>query len=151
VVGDDAAWNCFMSIDRPQNHAFLKRFQAKYGKHWLTNDPMEATYFGVHLWAQAVRAAGSADVRAIRKAIKGQRFDAPEGPVQIDPTTQHTSKTVRIGKILEGRHFEVVYTSESPIAPVPYPPTRTRQAWHDFVNDLHISWGGHWANPRKSK
>ena len=151
VVGEYAAWNYFMSIDRPQNHAFIQRFQAKYGKHRLTTDPMEAAYFGVHLWAQAVQEAGSVDVRAIRQAIKGQRFDAPEGPVQVDPATQHTFKTVRIGKILEDRRFEVVYTSEKPIAPVPYPPTRSQQAWDDFVVDLHLGWGGQWSNPGKSK
>jgi urea transport system substrate-binding protein len=149
VVGDFAAWNYFMSIDRPQNHEFVRRFQAKYGRHRLTSDPMEAAYVGVHLWAQAVQAARSVDVRAIRQAIQGQRFDAPEGPVQIDPATQHTFKTVRIGRISEDRRFEVVYTSETPIAPVPYPPTRTQQAWDDFVADLHLGWGGQWANPGK--
>jgi urea transport system substrate-binding protein len=118
------ASNYFMSIDSPQNRAFIRCFQAKYGKHRLTNHPMEAAYFGVHLWAQAIQDAGSTDPRAIREAVKGQRFDAPEAPVQIDPATQHTVKTFRIGKIVEGRHFEVVYTSPKPIPPVPYPNTR---------------------------
>jgi urea transport system substrate-binding protein len=149
VVGDYAAWNYFMGIDRPQNHAFIRRFQAKYGQHRLTNDPMEAAYFGVHLWAQAVRAAGSTDAPAIRQAVRGQRFDAPEGPVQIDPATQHTVKTIRIGKVLDGRRFEVVYTSEKPIAPVPYPDSRSQQAWGNFLDDLRLRWGGQWANPAK--
>jgi ABC-type branched-subunit amino acid transport system substrate-binding protein len=39
VVGDYGAWNYFMSIDRPQNHAFVRRFQAKFGQHRLTNGP----------------------------------------------------------------------------------------------------------------
>jgi urea transport system substrate-binding protein len=33
VAGDYAAWNYFMSIDRPQNRTFLRRFQARYGRH----------------------------------------------------------------------------------------------------------------------
>jgi urea transport system substrate-binding protein len=94
-----------------------------------------------------VQAAGSTEVRAIRDAVKGQRFDAPEGPVQIDPATQHTFKTVCIGNILEGRRFEVIYNSEKALPPVPYPPTRSQQVWDEFVTDLHLSWSGQWANP----
>ena len=55
--------------------------------------------------------------------------------------------TFLIGKILEGRRFEVVYTSEKPIAPAPYPNTRSRQDWDEFLADLHLRWGGRWANP----
>jgi urea transport system substrate-binding protein len=75
-------------------------------------------------------------------------FDAHEGPVQIDPATQHTVKTVRISKIVEGRHFEVAYTSPKPIPPVPYPNTRTREEWAELVFDLHVRWAGRWEPPR---
>ena len=56
---------------------------------------------GVHLWAQAVRAAGSDDVAAIRRALRGQRFQAPEGEVRVDPETQHLWKTPRVARITE--------------------------------------------------
>ncbi len=147
VTGDYAAWNYFMSIPGDRNKAFIRRFQAKYGRHRLLSDPMEAAYFGVHLWAQAAEAAGSADVAAVRKAIKGQSFDAPGGPVRIDPATQHTFKTVRIGKIVEGRRFAVAYTSEEPIEPAPYPSTRPKKEWDKFLHHLHLGWGGRWEKP----
>jgi urea transport system substrate-binding protein len=147
VAGDYAAWNYFMSIDRPQNREFVRRFQARYGGHRVVTDPMEAAYCGVHLWAQAVQQAGTDNVRAIRAAIKGQGFDAPEGPVRIDPETQHTAKISRIGRIADGHRFEVVYSSERPIPPMPYPATRSQAAWDDFLLDLHLRWGGQWANP----
>jgi urea transport system substrate-binding protein len=108
---------------------------------------MEAAYCGVHLWAQAVQQAGTDDVRAIRATIKGQCFDAPEGPVRIDPETQHASKISRIGRIRDGHHFEVVYSSEQPIPPVPYPGTRSKETWDDFLIDLYLRWGGQWVNP----
>jgi urea transport system substrate-binding protein len=147
VAGDYAAWNYFMSIDRPRNREFVRRFQARYGGHRVVTDPMEAAYCGVHLWAQAAQQAGTDDVRAVRAAIKGQGFDAPEGPVRIDPETQHAAKNSRIGRIRDGRRFEVVYSSERPIPPVPYPGTRSKEAWDDFLLDLHLRWGGQWANP----
>lgn len=146
LVGDYAAWNYFMTIDSSSNHDFVSRFQAKFGKQRVTNDPMEAAYFGVHLWAQAVKAANSDDVQAIRKALKGQTFRAPEGPIKIDLENNHTWKFVRIGKITEEGRFNVVYESDSALEPIPYPSTRSRENWNEFLNDLHLKWG-QWANP----
>ena len=93
---------------------------------------MEAAYFGVHLWAQAVKEAGDDNVAKIRRAVRHQAFDAPEGLVRIDPETQHTSKIFRIGRITTESRFEVVYSSESPIAPIPYPNTRSKGDWDAF-------------------
>jgi urea transport system substrate-binding protein len=147
MSGDYAAWNYFPTIATAQNRAFVDRFRARYGPQRLLTDPMEASYFGVHLWAQAVAAAGSADVRAIRQAIKNQSFQAPEGLVRIDPQTQHTWKTVRIGKMTDEGNFEIIYCSEGPIRPIPYPPSRSRAEWESFLAELYQRWGGHWANP----
>jgi urea transport system substrate-binding protein len=147
TLGDYAAWSYFQNIDRPQNHTFVKRFRAKYGAQRVVSDPMEAAYYGVHLWAQAVTAAGTDDVRAIRAALKGQRYEAPEGPVRIDPKTLHTWKTVRLGKVVEGGRLEIVWSSETPIRPEPYPSTRSRAEWNAFLDDLHKRWGERWFNP----
>jgi urea transport system substrate-binding protein len=147
MSGDYAAWNYFPAIETPQNQVFVDRFRARYGPQRLPTDPMEASYFGVHLWAQAVAAAGSDDVRAIRQAIRNQSFQAPEGLVRIDPQTQHTWKTVRIGKMTDDGQFEIIHCSEGPIRPIPYPPSRSQAEWESFLAGLYQRWGGHWANP----
>jgi urea transport system substrate-binding protein len=151
VVGDYAAWNYFQSVERPQNQEFVKRFQAKYGKQRVVSDPMEAAYFGVHLWAQAVKEAGDDDVSGIRRAVRRQSFDAPEGMVRIDPETQHTSKVFRVGQITQEGGFKVVYSSPGPIAPIPYPSpsARSKGEWDAFLLDLNLRWGGQWTNPGK--
>ena len=147
VVGDYAAWNYFQSIDCPQNHAFVDHFRARFGPQRVTSDPMEAAYLGVHLWAQAVKKAGSDNAAAIRDAMRDQRFDAPEGLVRIDPETLQTWKTVRLGKILQGGQFEVVWRSGQPVRPEPYPPSRSHAQWESFLHNLYSGWAGHWANP----
>ena len=81
--------------------------------------------------------------------MKGLSFDAPEGLVRIDPETQHAWKTVRIGRITEDGTFEVVYSSEKPIQPVPYPPSRTRPQWDAYLGERQRGWGGRWSNPGK--
>ena len=68
LVGHLAAWNYFMSLKNPQNEAFIKKWAA-YAKakklpgadKAVTNDPMEATYIGIHMWKQAVEKAKSTD------------------------------------------------------------------------------------------
>lgn len=147
VVGDYAVWNYFQSINTLENNKFLQKFQAKYGKDRVTSDPIEAGYFGVYLWAQAVEDAGIDKVEIIREYIKDQSFNAPGGVVYVDANNQHTWKTVRVGKINPDRQFQIVWNSEKPIRPVPYPISRSKSEWQKFVNNLYQGWNKNWANP----
>jgi urea transport system substrate-binding protein len=119
--GHYCAWNYFQSIDSPANHRFVTAFQKRYGAERVTDDPIEAAYFQVHLFARAALRAGSADSAAVRKAARGLIFSAPEGLVRIDPRNQHTWKVARIGQIDHNRQFKIVWSSEVPLRPEPYP------------------------------
>jgi urea transport system substrate-binding protein len=147
MVGDYAAWNYFQSIDSPENRAFVERFRARYGADSVTSDPIEAAYFGVKLWAQAVEDAGTDATALVRENVKRQSLGAPNGIVYVDPETLHTWKPVRIGRIRADGQFEIVWTSEKPIRPVPYPIYRSRAEWNGFLERLSAGWGGQWANP----
>jgi urea transport system substrate-binding protein len=112
---------------------------------------MEAGYLGVHLWAQAAHAADDPDdVAAIRRALPNQSFEAPGGRVRIDAQNQHTWKTMRLGRIVEGGQFEIVWSSEKPIRPEPYPSSRSPAAWKEFLNKLYETWGGNWTKSQSA-
>jgi urea ABC transporter urea binding protein len=143
--GDYAAWNYFQSIDRPENHAFIKRFRTRYGPQRVTTDPMEASYIAVNLWAQAAEAVDANDTGAMRQAVCQQRFEAPEGVVRVDSDTQHIWKTVRVGQIGVDNQFEIVWSSERPVRPEPFPTSRPREAWKAFLVERYRSWGGRWT------
>jgi urea transport system substrate-binding protein len=147
LAGHYASWNYFQSIKSQENTSFVDAFKAKYGNDRVTDDPMEAAYFGVYLWAQTVESAGAADVAAVRQSIVTQSFAAPEGVVSIDPETLHTWKAVRIGQIQMDGQFSVVWTSNGPVRPVPYPIYRSQGEWDAFLSDLYAGWGNSWANP----
>jgi len=147
MVGDLATWNYFQSLDSPENQAFVESFRARHGAQGVVSDPMEAAYFGVHLWAQAVEEAASAEVCGVRQALRGQSLLAPGGMVNIDNENNHTWKTVRVGKIRADGQFDVLWDSDRAIRPVPYPPTRSRAAWDAFLDGLYAGWGDSWANP----
>jgi urea transport system substrate-binding protein len=56
---------------------------------------------------------------------------------------------MRLGKIVEGGQFEVVWSSEKPIRPEPYPSSRSTAAWNGFLIGLYKEWGGHWTKPQR--
>jgi urea transport system substrate-binding protein len=146
MVGDYAAWDYFQSIDRDENRSFIRKFRAEYGADRVTSDVIEASYNSVLLWSQAVAESESADVADVIKVIRRQSLNAPEGIVSVDDETQHTWRPVHIGRIRADGQFDLVWSSEKPVRPIPYPSSRSHQEWDAFLEDLHRTWGG-WANP----
>jgi urea transport system substrate-binding protein len=115
-VGHLAAWNYFQSINSAENEVFVKMwadFNEQRDK--MTNDPMEATFIGFRMWAQAVVQAGTTDVDAVRQAMYGQRIKAPSGFEVVMNTNHHLSKPVMIGKINSSGTFDVIWQSINPV------------------------------------
>ncbi|MEO1124782.1 MAG: urea ABC transporter substrate-binding protein [Cyanobacteria bacterium J06639_16] len=138
LVGHYAAWNYFQTVESPENEKWVADFKTEYGDERVTNDPMEAAYIMVYLWKQAVEQAGTTDLAAVREAAYGQTFDAPEGLVTMN-TNHHISKTVRMGEVRDDGLFEIVWSTDGPIDPVP---------WNQYVPDT-IGFACDWSDPEK--
>ncbi len=131
LVGHLAAWNYFMSIKNPANDAFIQKWAA-YAKAKnipghkdkpLTNDPMEATYIGIHMWKQAVEKAKSTETDKVIAAMAGQTFQAPCGfVVKMDERNHHLHKPVFIGEVRADGQFNVVWKTKGPIRAQPWSP-----------------------------
>jgi urea transport system substrate-binding protein len=127
LVGHLAAWNYYQSVDTPQNKKFVSAFKEYCartklpgGAKRVTDDPIEAAYFGVHVWKQAVEKAKSVEVDAVRKAVYGQEFLAPGGKIKMDEANHHTYKPVLIGEILKDGQFKVVSKSKGLVKAEPW-------------------------------
>jgi urea transport system substrate-binding protein len=120
VAGHYAVWNYFMSQDNPVNDVFVENYQNRFGKDRVTDDPIEAQYINVKVWAMAVEKAGSDDVNAIREAARGLEYLAPEGPVRLDAENHHYWKIVQIGKHLKNGQFKVVWSTPGPVRAMPW-------------------------------
>ena len=133
LVGHLAAWNYFMSIKNTPNTAFKKKW-ATYAKAKgiaghkdkpLTNDPMEATYIGLNMWAQAVAKAGTTDTDKVIAAMAGQTFQAPGGFMStMDKANHHLHKPVFIGEVKADGQFNVVWKTKGPVVADP---------WSDYI------------------
>ena len=120
MAGHLASWNYFQTTDTPANKKFVEAYKAKFGADRVTDDPIEAGYFGVYLWKLAVEKAKSTEVDKVKEAAKGISFDAPGGTVTINGKNQHVSKTVRIGKVRADGLFDEVWNSGKPVEPDPF-------------------------------
>jgi urea transport system substrate-binding protein len=133
LVGHLAAWNYFMSIKNTPNTAFKKKW-ATYAKAKgiaghkdkpLTNDPMEATYIGLNMWAQAVAKAGTTDTDKVIAAMAGQTFQAPGGFMStMDKANHHLHKPFFIGEVKADGQFNVVWKTKGPVVADP---------WSDYI------------------
>ena len=136
LVGHLAAWNYFQSADTPENAEFIKTWHAFIGNDKrTTNDPMEATYIGFKMWAQAVEKAGTTDVDAVRTAMYGQEVTNLTGGKAVMLPNHHLTKPVLIGEIRADGQFDIISQTE-PVA---------GDAWTDFLPEsavLESDWPG---------
>ena len=91
LVGHLACWNYFQSIDTPENKKFVADFKAFCEKNKLpggddrvTDDPIEAAYYGVYVWKAAAEKAGASTSTRSAQAVYGMEFDAPGGKKKMD-------------------------------------------------------------------
>ena len=130
LVGHLAAWNYFQSIKNPENDKFIKQYRDWAKKQKLpkaetvvTNDPMEATYIGIHMWKQAVEKAKSTDTDKVIAAMAGQTFKAPSGfTIKMDEKNHHLHRAVFIGEVKGDGQFNVVWKTKGPVKAQPWSP-----------------------------
>ena len=135
LLGHLAAWNYFMSVDTPENKAFIARWQA-YTKNpkRVTNDPMEAHVIGFAMWVKAVEKAGSFDPAKVIDAMIGVSVPNLSGGLSAMMPNHHITKPVLIGEIQADGQFNVVSTT---------PGTIVAQEWSPYLEgsrDLIADW-----------
>lgn len=129
LVGHLAAWNYYQSIDTPENKKFVAAFKEFCAKHKLpggmdrvTDDPIEAAYFGVYAWKAAVEKAGSFDIEKVIPAVLGLKFEAPGGAKMMDTVNHHTWKPVLIGSIRADGQFDIIWKTPGLVHPDSFSP-----------------------------
>jgi urea transport system substrate-binding protein len=126
LIGSEASAGCitssayFEAIARPENRAFVARWKARYGQDSHPSVDGQSTYVCVMLLARAIRRAGTADVNAVRRAAANHRYDAPQGPVWVDPDNNHCFLTPRLARAARDGQFTIFWEADAPERPDPY-------------------------------
>lgn len=141
LVGHLAAWNYYQSIDTPANKDFVTRFKTYCEKKGLpggqarvTDDPIEAAYFGVYFWKKAVEKAGKTTVDDVRQAAYGIEVDAPGGKKRLDENNHHTYKPVLIGEIQKTGQFRIISKTPDLVRAEPWSQYTSPDKGCDWVN-----------------
>jgi urea transport system substrate-binding protein len=127
LVGHLAAWNYFMSLDTPENDAFIEAWLEFIGNEdRVTNDPMEAHYIGFNMWVKAVEMAGTTDPDAVIDAMIGVAVPNLSGGFSAMMPNHHITKPVLIGEIQDDGQFDIVWET---------PGLVPGDAWSDYLPD----------------
>lgn len=135
----------FQNNDNYSNNDFIQKFKLKYGKNERIGGYMESAYVGVKLWAQAVQKCKTFTPEKITEAIKGLTYYGPGGIAYIDEENQHIWRHTHIAQVENDGEFHVRWSSEQPIAPSPYPLSRTESEWKSFLETSKTRWKGSWG------
>ena len=135
LVGHLAAWNYFMSVDKPVNKEFIKKWHAfiKNPKR-VTNDPMEAHFIGFNMWIEAVKKTGTTDPNAVIESIVGVSVPNLSGGYSTMMPNHHITKPVLIGEVKADGQFNTVWET---------PGLVVGDEWSDYLpgsKDLIADW-----------
>lgn len=122
--GHLVAWNYLMSLEAPENHRFIEAWRRHTGDaKAVTDDPMEATWIGFHLWCAAVGKAGTTDPKAVAAAMAGSRITGPGGvEVMMDPQNHHLHKPLAIGRVTADGRITTILRAPALLPPAPSSP-----------------------------
>lgn len=126
----------FQSIDSEANRRCLTNLRQRVGDSCVPNLCWEASYFQMHIFANAMRHAGSDDISTLMPYILGSEFDAPQGRVKIDPTNHHTCLYPRIGRVNSDGQFTIVRQARRSVYPDPYLVTHSLGDWAARLDTL---------------
>jgi branched-chain amino acid transport system substrate-binding protein len=110
----------FETVQGSANRAFIEHYRTRFPDAGPTSADAESCYIAVQLLAQAIRAAATTDMAAIRSVVANLVLDAPQGRVCVDPDNRHCYLTPRIGVSNENFGFDLIYQAPGPVKPDPY-------------------------------
>ena len=105
------AYGYFEELDTQMNNAFLERYHAMHGADApYVNELAARSYETFHMWAEAVRRAGTDERMAVIEALESRvSYTGPSGPLSIDHKTHHIVQNVYLAE-LENRTFKILET-----------------------------------------
>ncbi|MCR9135777.1 MAG: transporter substrate-binding domain-containing protein [Alphaproteobacteria bacterium] len=110
----------FGSVQSSRNQDFVDAFAGRYGTDIMPGVYSEVGYSLVHIFADAVRLAGSAGTDEILSALSGAVFKSPAGDLFIDIETNHFTMRPLVGKSRQDGAFDIVWKSPAIVGPDPY-------------------------------
>ena len=111
ALGTVTSMHYTAALDNPQNKAYVAAFE-KANPGMRPNFHSVGAYDGMHVIYTALNATkGDTNGDKLLAAMKGQKWDSPRGPVQLDPQTREMIQNVYISRVqrVNGQLFSVPF------------------------------------------
>lgn len=118
--GHYCAASFFDSVDLPASKRFVDEFRNRFGAGCRANSAAEAAYNQVMVFAKSLGRCGTTSTPALRDAVLGAQFAAPQGDIRVDAENHHAYLWSRIGVVDAAGRIEIHYTSPRSVPPDPY-------------------------------
>ena len=128
----------FQSIQSAVNLRCLSRLRQRFDNSSVPNLCWEASYFQMHIFANALRLSGDEGIAQLIPHILGSEFDAPQGRIKIDPANHHTCLYPRIGRVDAEGQFTIVRQATRSVYPDPYLVTHSLGDWAAKLDTLAV-------------
>ena len=128
----------FQSIQSDVNLRCLARLRQRFDDCSVPNLCWEASYFQMHIFANALRQSGDEGIAQLMPHILGSEFDAPQGRIKIDPANHHTCLYPRIGRVDAEGQFTIVRQATRSVYPDPYLVTHSLGDWAAKLDTLAV-------------
>jgi branched-chain amino acid transport system substrate-binding protein len=103
------AVNYMQEIPTLRNKKFVERWHEMFPEEPYISQQAQNAYVTTHLWARAVRKAGTTDTNAVIEALEsGMAIEAPEGTVFMDPASHHLTHYIRLAKADEKHNISFI-------------------------------------------
>jgi urea transport system substrate-binding protein len=145
--GDYLIASYFQSVETPASRVFTQKIRERYGDNRVTSCMMAAAYDGVYFWKKAVERAKGFDTTNVINNLRGISVTGPRGEVTIDSDTLHTYLPVRIAQVQRSGDLSILPGNDTPIKPVPFPPSRSMNDWLLSLEKLYFSYNSNWYAP----
>jgi branched-chain amino acid transport system substrate-binding protein len=126
----------FQSIESDANQRCLQSLKRRLGEQCVPNLCWEASYFQMHIFANAMRQAHGDDIAELMPYVLSSEFDAPQGRVRIDQNNHHTCLYPRIGRVNADGQFTIVRQARRSVYPDPYLVTHSLGDWAARLDTL---------------
>ena len=121
AAGTYAPQPYWMALDNPANKKFIAGFRKQFGQEKMVNGIGEAGYDGLHLYALAAEKAGSLKDDDILAALPTIEFDAPQGPIRVEASNNHTVVHSIVGQAQpDGISYKIVKDFGAIVPVTPY-------------------------------
>jgi len=120
LAGHICAAPYFETVGERANEKFLKAFHQRFGDAAHANWFCVNSYMQVQLFAAAAERAGSVEVDDVSRVIGAGEVEAPLGLARVDPESNYTYCTSRLGIANSRGRFEIVYEAPETVRPDPF-------------------------------